>query len=294
MPDRLAPEDREMLAAIAAVWALIDALDRSAQRQVLSHVAGVRREIVDLMAGLPLTTGPDGTVSLPGVYLHLFAADLRSTIAQWVERLSRDVAVALARAAEIVDTGFRGALSTLARAAGVPAPLIVLTPLGEASPVVTAALMFNASALRSVGERIASSVSLAVQQAAFGALTHAEATASVRAALSTTRGGVGGLTSQVTSITRTGVYSIANAAAAHAIHEAGDELPDVQLEWQAIRDRRVDRACLDLDGKRRPAGGSFPGGFIAPPRHTSCRCRLIPYRPTAARIEYPEGRRRAG
>lgn len=277
------PADREMLSAIAAVWALVDALDVESQRRVLSHVVDVRREIVDLLAGLPTTTDADGVVTLSATYLTIFAADLRRIVERWANVITRTVADDLTRAAEITDTGFRGALSALARASGVPAPLIVLTPLGPSAPVVTAALLFSAAAMRSVSERIAAAVSLEVQRTAYGAQSHAEAVTSVRGLLAADPawagkklppGTQGALTAQVTGVVRTGLYSIANVAAAHAHREALDELPGVESVWLTVRDKRVDPVCVRLEGRRKPPGGTFPGGFIAPPAHPSCRCRL--------------------
>lgn len=279
MVERRSKEDRELLAAVAVVWAAIDQIDAASTGRMLGHVADLRRELVDLLAGLPTMTTAEGDAVLSPTYLSLFASDLRRAVERFSDRLARALADDLTQAADVADSGFRDALSTYARAIGVPPSSIVLRPLGTTSALTVSALAFNQSAVRSLGERIAATASLNVQRVAFGGQSLADAVSSVRAGLATGTAHdatLGRMASQAVSIGRTGVYSIANASADHAMQESVEELPDLGMEWQAVLDRRTDTVCRNMDGERRPVGGMFPGGLVAPPLHTGCRCRLLP------------------
>jgi SPP1 gp7 family putative phage head morphogenesis protein len=54
------------------------------------------------------------------------------------------------------------------------------------------------------------------------------------------------------------------------------------VEWRSVKDARVDPLCDELDGQRWQLGHEQ----YVPPRHVSCRCRLVPVVDDAA-LEHP-------
>lgn len=281
-------EQRELQDAMVKVWADLDSLDVEAERRIMRRVAEVRAEIVDRITALGTTTDPDGNETWQVTSLRALESDLRRLLVEWSERLSRELGTDLTTAAELADEGYRGALSQLARSLDVPPAMIRLSTLGVSSGVVQAAVLYHSSAVRGVSERIATEVNGQIQRVVFGGQSRHDAVRNIRDLLAADPKWagkdlppktVGKLTQQAITIERTGVMQVFNIAADHAYREALDELLDLEVEWQTVKDKRVDPKCEALHGKRKRPRGTFPGGVIAPPLHARCRCRTVAFMP---------------
>lgn len=265
---------QDLQAAMIDVWGQLDHLDAETKKRILARVAEIRAEILDRLAALPTTTDPDGQESWQTTSLRALDADLRELVRRWSEQLSTELGADLQQAADLADVGYRDALSQLARAQGVPAPLIRLSPIGVSSGLVQAATLYNASAFRGLGERIIAEVNREIQRVAFGGQSRWDAIRNIREHLAADprHAGkpIGKLTSYATMVERTALMSVFNAAAEHAYREAAEELPDLMTEWVTVKDSRVDAACVALGGTRKKPGQSFAPGVIAPPLHPRC------------------------
>lgn len=272
----------DLQAEMVRVWADLDHLDVETERRILTRVAEIRAEILDRLTDLPTVTDPDGEQSWQSTSLRALESDLREITRRWAERLGTEVSVDLQQAADLADVGYRDALAQLARSAGVPPPLIRLSPIGVSSGLVQAAVLHSASAFRGLGEQILTGVNHEIQRVAFGGQSRWDAIRNIRDLLAAdpAHAGkpIGKLTSYATMVQRTALMSVFNAAAEHAYREATDELPDLQVEWMAAGGR-VCSSCAALNGKRKRPGGTFPGGLIAPPGHPRCRCRTVAWMP---------------
>ena len=279
---------RDLQAAMIAVWTQLDNLDVETERRILQRVAEMRAEVIDRLSALETTTDADGNETWQATSLRAFEAELRHVAAEFSARLSTDLADDLERAAGLADVGYRDALSALARGLDVPTPLITLSPLGLSSDLVQAATLYNASAFRGLGERVAVEVNREIQRVVFGGQSRWDAVRNIRDMLAADPKWagqklppktLGKLTSYATMVERTAVMSVFNIAADRAYREALEELPELRVEWVTVKDSRVDATCVALHGKRKDPRGTFPGGVIAPPLHPRCRCRTVAWMP---------------
>ena len=279
---------RDLQDAMVAVWSQLDNLDAETERRILQRVAEMRGEVIDRLSALETTTDADGNETWQATSLRAFEAELRRVAAEFSARLSTDLADDLERAAGLADLGYRDALSALARGMNVPTPLITLSPLGLSSDLVQAATLYNASAFRGLGERVAVEVNREIQRVVFGGQSRWAAVRNIREMLAADPKWagqklppktLGKLTSYATMVERTAVMSVFNIAADRAYREALEELPELRVEWVTVKDSRVDATCVALHGKRKDPRGTFPGGLIAPPAHPRCRCRTVAWMP---------------
>lgn len=279
---------RDLQAAMVAVWSQLDNLDAETERRILQRVAEMRGEVIDRLSALETMTDADGNETWQATSLRAFEAELRRVAAEFSARLSTDLASDLERAAGLADVGYRDALSALARGLNVPTPLIMLSPLGLSSDLVQAATLYNASAFRGLGERVSVEVNREIQRVVFGGQSRWDAVRNIREMLAADPKWagqklppktLGKLTSYATMVERTAVMSVFNIAADRAYREALEELPELRVEWMTVKDSRVDATCVALHGKRKDPRGSFPGGLIAPPAHPRCRCRTVAWMP---------------
>ena len=285
---KLSQEQRDLQDAMKRVWSDIDALDAETERRILARVVEMRREVMDRLTALPTTTDADGNETWQTTSQRGFEAELRRITGEWSARLGVEMTDDLERAAGLADVGYRGALSSMARGAGVSPPLITLSPLGLSSDLVQAAALYNSSALRGVSERMVADVNRELQRVVFGGQSRWDAVANIRDMLAADPKWagkklepktLGKLTQAAITIERTGIMSVFNIAADRAYREALDELPELMVEWMTVKDSRVDAACVALHGKRKDPRGTFPGGVIAPPLHPRCRCRTVAWMP---------------
>lgn len=279
---------RDLQAAMVDVWTQLDTLDVETERRILQRVAEMRAEVIDRLSALETTTDADGNETWQATSLRAFEAELRRVASEFSARLSTDLADDLERAAGLADVGYRDALSALARGLNVPTPLISLSPLGLSSDLVQAATLYNASAFRGLGERVAVEVNREIQRVVFGGQSRWDAVRNIRDMLAADPKWagqklppktLGKLTSYATMVERTAVMSVFNIAADRAYREALEELPQLRVEWMTVKDSRVDATCVALHGKRKDPRGTFPGGLIAPPAHPRCRCRTVAWMP---------------
>jgi SPP1 gp7 family putative phage head morphogenesis protein len=279
---------RDLQAAMIDVWVQLDSLDEATQRRILQRTAEMRAEVLDRLSSLETTTDEDGNETWQSTSLRSFEAELRRVASEFASRLATDLTGDLERAAGLADVGYRDALSNLARGLEVPTPLITLSPLGLSSDLVQAATLYNASAFRGLGERVAVEVNREIQRVVFGGQSRWDAVRNIREMLAADPKWagqklppktLGKLTSYATMVERTAVMSVFNIAADRAYREALDELPELRVEWMTVKDSRVDAACVALHGKRKDPQGTFPGGVIAPPLHPRCRCRTVAWMP---------------
>lgn len=251
----------------------LDALDVDARRNVLVAVADMRAQLVDRIAALPTAT-VDGVETVQSTSLRAFAADLDDAANRFAQRYGVDLANDMRAAGALSDTAHRDALTALARARGVPPTLIQLSPLGVSDTQIEAAVLLNTQAIANYGRNVAQTVQQQVQQVVFGLGSRDDAIKAIRAALKTEGRTVGNLTSRAEMITRVGIMSTFNIAAEHAYRQAAEELPDLEVEW-IIAGSRVCPICTGLAGTRKKPGGTFPGGYLIPPAHPRCRCRVV-------------------
>lgn len=260
-------------AEMRRVWARMDRMDAESARRVLVAVEDMRREILDRLAALPTVT-IDGTDTFQATQLRAFAADLDEIGARFAQRYARELGEDMRAAARFSDEAHRAALSTLARGLGVPQTLISLSPLGVNPDQIEAAVLLNQGAIKNVSQAVISAVNAEIQKVVFGAGSRWDAIKAIRTALGTTGKDLGKLTQRAMTIERTGVMMAFNAAADHAYRQATEELPDLRVEWVTVQDKRVDPICVGLSGAFKRPGGTFSGGYSAPPAHPRCRCRL--------------------
>ena len=267
---------RELEAEMRRVWAQLDQMDDAAARMVLDHVATMRASILDRLAALPTAT-IDDQETFQSTYLRQFAGDLDDIAARFAQRYSLDLGEAMRATAAYSDEAHRAALTQLARSTGVPPSLISMSTLGLADDQVAAAVLFNNSAISNVSQAVVQAVNKEIQAVVFGGQSRWEAVKNIRAALATTGKSLGALTNRALTIERTGMIAVLNVAAEHSYRQAVEELPELQKEWLTARDKRVDPICTGLSGARAKPGERFPGGYMAPPAHPRCRCRLTGY-----------------
>jgi SPP1 gp7 family putative phage head morphogenesis protein len=269
---------RELEAEMRRVWAELDRMDDAAARMVLDHVTTMRAAILDRLAELPTTT-VDGAETFQSTALRTFAADLDDIAARFANRYSLDLGEAMRGTAAFSDEAHRAALTQLARSSGVPPSLISMSTLGLADDQVAAAVLFNQSAISTVSQAVVQAVNKEIQAVVFGGQSRWDAVKNIRAALSTTGKSLGSLTNRALTIERTGMIAVLNVAAEHSYRQAVEELPDLEVSWITAKDKRVDPICTGLSGARKKPGERFPGGYMAPPAHPRCRCRVVAYLP---------------
>lgn len=272
-------EQRDLQTEMARVWAQLDQMDKEAERQVLARVAELRADVLDRLAALPTAT-IDDQETFASTSLRAFAAELEDAANRFAQRYDLDLSAAMRQAAAYSDEAHRAALSQLARSMGVPPALISFSPLGLSEAQIEAAILFNNAAIKNVSQAVIQAVNREVQAVVFGAQSRWDAVRNIRAALSTAGGNLGALTQRALTIERTSLIAVFNIAAEHTYRQALDELPDLKVEWVTAKDKRVDPICVALNGVRKRPGEAFPGGYMAPPAHPRCRCRVVAWLPT--------------
>jgi hypothetical protein len=261
-------------AEMRRVWATMDRMDDESARRVLVAVADMRKDVLDRLAALPTTT-IEGAETFQATSLRLFASELDDAARRFSERYSRELGTDMRAMATYSDEAHRAALDALARAQGVPPSLIHLSTLGVSDAQIEAAVLLNQSAIKNVSQAVVSAVNGEVQGVVFGMGSRWDAVRNIRAALGTTGQDLGALTQRALTIERTALIQVFNVAAEHSYRQAVEELPDLQVEWMTALDKRVDPICVGLSGALKKPGGTFPGGYMAPPAHPRCRCRLV-------------------
>lgn len=271
-------EQRALQDEMVRVWSQLEAMDAASAKRVLDAVTTMRQEMLDRITALPTVT-IDQQETFAATSLRQLSAELEEIAGRFEQRYRSFLVGDMQDAARMSDIAHRAVLDALARATGVPPSLIVLSPLGLDATQIEAAILLNQSAIRNVSQAVVSSINREIQGVVFGAQSRWEAVRNIRDALSTTGGNLGTLTNRAMTIERTGLIQVFNIAAGHAYRQATEELPDLQVEWVTVQDRRVDPVCVALSGKRKEPRGTFPGNIIAPPAHPRCRCRIVAYLP---------------
>lgn len=264
---------RELEAEMRRVWSQLERMDRAAAQRVLDAVASMRADVLDRLAGIPTVT-IDQQETFQATSLRTLAIELTDALDRFERRYSLLLGEDMRAAASYSDEAHRAALSQLARATGVPQSFIIMSPLSTSDAQMEAAALLNQGAIRNVSQAVVQQINREIQAVVFGAQSRSEAIKNIRAALGTGRN-LGSLTQRAMTIERTALIQAFNVAADHAYRQALEELPDLMVEWVTVQDRRVDPVCVGLSGKRKHPRGTFPGGYIAPPAHPRCRCRLV-------------------
>jgi SPP1 gp7 family putative phage head morphogenesis protein len=261
-------------AEMRRVWAQMDRMDAEARLKVFAAVDEMRKDVLDRLAALPTVT-IDGAETFQATSLRMFAAELDEAADRFARQYAMTLAGDMRAAAAYSDEANRDALDRLARAQGVPPALIRLSPLGVSDAQMEAAVLLNQSAIRNVSQAVVSTVNREIQAVVFGGQSRWDAIRNIRDALKTTGKDIGSLTRRAETIERTGLIAAFNVAAEHSYRQAREELPDLEVEWVTVQDSRVDPICRGLSGALKKPGESFPGGYIAPPVHPRCRCRIV-------------------
>lgn len=265
-------------AEMRRVWATMDRMDDASARRVLAAVADMRKDVLDRLAALPTAT-IEGAETFQATSLRLFASELDDAARRFSERYSRELGTDMRGMAAYSDEAHRAALDALARSQGVPPSLIHLSTLGVADAQIEAAVLFSNASIKNVSQAVVAAVNREVQGVVFGLGSRWDAVRNIRSALGTTGRDLGALTQRALTIERTALITAFNVAAEHSYRQAVEELPDLSVEWMTAKDKRVDPICVGLNGARKKPGGTFPGGYYAPPIHARCRCRTVAYLP---------------
>lgn len=274
------------------IFAQLDRLERDSLLRILSRVDELRREVTDSLLALQTMTGDDGQDTWQAWQLKAYQHELEQAVARWGARVQAELAQDLQGAAALGKRQM-GALTTLAQAEGVPAAMVSFGTLGLLDDQIAVAVLHSADLIRGVEASVVNTANRSIQRVVFGGGTRGEAVAAIRDALRTQPARqdkrLGSLTSQATRIEQTELIRVYGMATAHGLENAAEELPGLQQEWVAIRDRRVDPVCAALGGKRVPVGKPFPGGYLHPPAHPRCRCRVVAFMPDWPDDPFPLG-----
>ena len=273
-------EQVQYQAAMDAMHQRLERLESKSLRTILDRLAEVRRDVVERLSSLPQTTAADGSETWQATQVKLYRDELDEMLRRFGQRYAAELTGILREGADLA-AGQADALTELARVAGVPRAMISFGPLGLLEDQVAAAMMFAADSIKGVEAALASTIQREIQMVVFGGQSRWDAVRNIRAALVTTPGEkLGSVTQRAITLERTALITVFSLASDHFIREAADELPGLQAEWVTILDGRADSICRGLSGKRVKPGEAFPGGYLRPPAHARCRCRVIAWLPT--------------
>jgi SPP1 gp7 family putative phage head morphogenesis protein len=261
-------------AEMRRVWSKMDRMDDESARRVLDGVVEMRKDILDRLTALPTTT-IEGQETYQATALRTLAVDLDEIGGRFAARYSRELGEDMRGMARYSDETHRAALAQLARAMDVPPALISLSPLGLSDTQIEAAILLNQSAIKNVSQAVVSEINKQVSMVVFGGQSRWDAIKNIRAALGTTGKDLGALTKRAMTIERTAMIQAFSVAQEHAYKQAKEEMPEGRVEFVTVQDRRVDPICVGLSGATKEPGGTFPGGYSAPPIHPNCRCRMV-------------------
>lgn len=273
-----APGQNALQQEMRRVWSEMDSIDDATARRVLTAVAGMRKDVLDRLMALP-TVQIDGQDTYQSTALRTFAGDLDRLADQFATSYSQLLGQDMRDLVRVSDEAHRAALANLAQATGVPQNVIKMSPLGLSDAQIEAAVLLNQSAIKNVSQAAVSAINKEIQAVVFGGQSRWDAIRNIRSALATEGAKLGAITNRAMTIERTAMIQAFNVAADHAYRQAVEEFPELQVEWITAKDKRVDPICVGLSGAKKKPGGTFPGGYPAPPAHPRCRCRIVPVLP---------------
>ena len=260
------------------LWRQVDTMSAQSQRDIITRVAAIRKEIVDKLSGAPVVTGLGGVETIDPQFLMGYRNELTSLLVGWARDVIDKSAGTMEKAANLGVGGYDKLLAELSGATLSP-----LTPgvMGLAPEVVQAASLFTAEQFRGLANEVQTTVANQVQRAVFGGQSRWDAVRNIRDALKGQPGqtqNLGSLTSKAVSIERTAIMSVFNAAAQVSYIRAESALPGLKVEWSSAGQKTVCSKCRSVDGERKKPREKFSIGVLAPPAHPRCMCRVIAWR----------------
>lgn len=274
----MAGEAKAFENGVDKLWRQVDNLSAQSQRDIIMKVAEIRREIVDKLSGAPVVTGLGGVETLDPQFLAGYRDQLHNLLVQWARDLVDNSGSTVERAANL---GVGGYDKLLAELSGAPFTTLSPSIMGLAPELVQAASLFTAEQFRGLANEVQTTVANQVQRAVFGGQSRWDAVRNIRDALKGQPGqtqNLGSLTSKATSIERTAIMSVFNAAAQVSYIRAEASLPGLKVEWSTAGQKTVCPKCAGVNGERKKPREKFSIGVLAPPAHPRCRCRVIAWR----------------
>lgn len=280
---------RELQRGLKAVWDQLDDLDIRTQRTILQAVIDMRKDVVDRLMSLPVTTLDSGVEAWQAVYLQTYNAELTALIDKWATDLHARTGALMGEAADLGAQGMQSSLGPLYQSFAVPGGMgSGIATIGLGPEMVQAAVLYDSAVIKGLASRVSETINGEIQRTVFGGQDRWTAIRNIRTAMAAETGWagkkippgmLGKLTASAMRAERTALMSVFNAASEQVLKNAAPDLPGLKSQWSTHVDKRTDTECIRLDGALKDIGGTFPGGLAAPPKHPNCRCRTLPWMP---------------